>query len=104
VAVDGWYFAAPENKDDSLLLKLKTLQAGGTKLFVMHIGLETPEMNAMEDANPWGPKDMSKHRFSELNALLSPEFLQLLKNLKYRLVNYKMMNEEKGLEKMKRPE
>ena len=104
VAVDGWYFAAPENKDDSILLKLKTLQPGGTKLFVMHIGLETSEMNAMEDANPWGPKDMSKHRFSELNALLSAEFLQLLKNPKYRLVNYRMMNEEKGLEKMRRPE
>jgi hypothetical protein len=58
----------------------------------------------MEDANPWGPKDMSKHRNAERNALVSPAFQQLLRNPRYRLVNYRMMNEEKGLGSMKRPE
>ncbi|HUR67520.1 MAG TPA: ChbG/HpnK family deacetylase [Chitinophagaceae bacterium] len=103
IAAEGWYFASPENKKDSMLLQLQTLKPGGTKLFVIHVGLESPEMNAMEDANPWGPKDMSKHRFGELTALTSPQFQQLLREPKFRLINYRMLNEEKGLRSMKRP-
>lgn len=101
--VDGGYFAPIENKLDTLALKLQSLQPGGTKLFVFHIGLETPEMNAMEDLNPAGPKEMSKHRHAELKALVSPQFQQLLNDAKYRLVNYRMLTEEKGLGSMKRP-
>jgi len=101
--IEGWYFAAPADKTDTMVLKLKTLQPGKTKLFVIHIGLDSPEMSAMEDANIFGPKDMSKHRNAELNALISPQFQQLLHDPKYRLVNYRMMNEEKGLNSMKRP-
>ncbi len=101
--VEGWYFTEPALKPDSMLYKLQTLQPGTTKLFVIHVGQETPEMNAMEDANPWGPKDMSKHRNAERAGLISPSFQRLLRDPKYRLVNYKMMNEEKGLKAMKRP-
>ncbi|NOT52544.1 MAG: ChbG/HpnK family deacetylase [Chitinophagaceae bacterium] len=103
VDVAGWYFATPEHKLDSMLLQLQTMKQGGTKLFVLHIGLDSPEMAAMEDANPWGPKDMSKHRNGELIALLSPSIQKLLIDPKFRLVNYRMMNEEKGLQSMKRP-
>lgn len=103
VGVEGWYFATPENKTDSMLLKLKTLAPGGTKLFVIHIGLETPEMNAMEDMNLTGPKEMSRHRNSELKALTSQEFQKTLHEPKYRIVNYRMLNEEKGISSMKRP-
>lgn len=103
VEAEGWYFAPVANKLDTMMVKLRTLQPGGTKLFVVHVGLDTPEMNAMEDANPWGPKDMSKHRNAELNALVSPQFQQLLHDPKYRLVNYRILNEEKGLKAMKRP-
>ena len=103
VAVEGWYFATPADKMDSLMLKLKTLQPGGTKLFVIHVGLDSPEMSAMEDANPFGPKEMSKHRNGELNALTSSQFQQLLQDPKYRLINYRMMNAEKGLNAMRRP-
>lgn len=103
VDVEGGYFAPVESKLDTLAAKLQSLQPGGTKLFVFHIGLETPEMNAMEDLNPTGPKEMSKHRHAELNALLSPLFQQLLYSGKYWLVNYRMLNEKKGLRTMKRP-
>lgn len=103
VGVEGWYFALPKDKPDTMMLKLITLERGGTKLFVIHVGLDTPEMNAMEDANPFGPKEMSKHRNAELNGLVSPQFQQLLHDPKYRLVNYRMLNEEKGLGAMKRP-
>ncbi len=102
VGIEGWYFATPDNKADSMMLKLRTLQPGGTKLFVIHVGLDTQEMNAMEDANPFGPKEMSKHRNAEFNALVSPQFQKLLHDPKYRIVNYRMLNEEKGLSSMKR--
>lgn len=101
--IEGWYFAPIDSKVDTMMLKLRTLQPGKTNLFVIHVGLDSPEMSAMEDANPWGPKDMSKHRNAEFNALISPQFQQLLRDPKYRLVNYRMMTEEKGLGAMKRP-
>jgi predicted glycoside hydrolase/deacetylase ChbG (UPF0249 family) len=102
--IEGWYFASPKDKLDSMMLKLKTLQPGKPNLFVIHIGLDSAEMSAMEDANSFGPQEMSKHRNGELNALVSPQFQQLLHNPKYRLINYDMMNKEKGVSAMKRPE
>jgi predicted glycoside hydrolase/deacetylase ChbG (UPF0249 family) len=104
-AVEGWYFATPENKKDSMLLKLRSLRQGNgnTQLFVIHVGLDTPEMASMEDLNIFGPKEMSKHRNGEFNALISSEFQQQLRDPKYRLVNYRMLNEEKGLKAMRSP-
>lgn len=101
--VEGGYSAPVEGKLDTLVRKVQTLRPGGTKLFVMHIGLDSPEMAAMEDLNSFGLKEMSKHRFAELSALLSPRLQQALQDPKYRLVNYRMLNEEKGLGSMKRP-
>lgn len=99
----GWYPAAPANKLDSMMVNLKKAQGQNPKLMVCHIGLETPEMNAMEDVNPNGPKDMSKHRNGELNSLTSPEFQKLIHDSKYRLVNYGMLKQERGLSTMQRP-
>ncbi len=101
--VPGIYTTAANNKTDSMLARLRSLQPGAVKLFVIHIGLDSPEMAAMEDLNPTGPKDMSKHRQGELNALLSAGFRQLISDPRYRLVNYRMLNEELGLQSMKRP-
>lgn len=103
VDVEGTYAAPFANKLDTLTAKLQSLRPGGTKLFVVHIGLDTPEMSTMEDLNVFGPKEMSKHRQAELSALLSPSFQQLIHQSEYRLVNYRMLNEEKGLNTMKRP-
>jgi predicted glycoside hydrolase/deacetylase ChbG (UPF0249 family) len=103
VDAEGWYFTPFANKPDTMLARLRTTQPGKINLFVIHVGLDTPEMSAMEDLNPFGPKEMSKHRNGELNGLISPQFQQLLHDAKYRLVNYRMLNEEKGLQAMKRP-
>lgn len=103
VDVEGGYAAPVTGKLDTLTAKVKALQPGGTKLFVVHIGLVSPEMSAMEDLNPSGPKDMSKHRQAELDALLAPSFQQLIQSDKYRLVNYRMLTAEKGLDAIKRP-
>jgi predicted glycoside hydrolase/deacetylase ChbG (UPF0249 family) len=103
VDAEGWYFTPYANKPDTMLARLKTTQPGKINLFVIHVGLDAPELSAMEDLNPFGPKEMSKHRNGELNGLISPQFQQLLHDVKYRLVNYRMLNEEKGLGSMKRP-
>jgi hypothetical protein len=103
VDVEGGYAAPVANKLDTMLKKLTNLQPGGTKLFVVHIGLDEPEMAAMEDLNPSGPKDMSRHRQAELRALLAPSFHQMINSERFRIVNYRMLNEEKGLKSMKRP-
>ncbi len=103
VDVEGGYAAPVLNKLDTMLSKLKALQPGGTKLFVIHIGLDVPEMQVMEDLNPSGPRNMSQHRQAELDALLSPAFRNLLHDPRYRLVNYGVLKAEQGLESMKRP-
>jgi hypothetical protein len=86
-----------------MMMKLQQTKPGNINLFVIHVGLNTPEMSVMEDANPWGPKEMSRNREAEFKALISPQFQQLLRNPKYRIVNYRMLNEEMGISKLKRP-
>lgn len=93
VDVDGGYAAPVASKLDTLVAKLSTLQPGGTKLFVFHVGVDDAELSAMEDLNPFGPKEMSKHRQAELNALISPVFQALLKEDRFRLVNYRNLKE-----------
>jgi chitin disaccharide deacetylase len=104
VDVESGYDASPENKLDTLLLKLNTVKAGGTKLLVFHVGIDDPELRAMEDLNVFGPKNMSKHRQSEMDALLSDQFQTMIHSSKYRLVNYRTLIDEKGLNSMKRPQ
>ncbi len=103
VDVESGYSVQVEKKLDTLLARTKALKPGGTKLFVIHIGLDDAELRAMEDLNIFGPKEMSRNRQSELNALLSPKFQKLIHSKNYRLVNYKMLIDEKGLGSMKRP-
>ena len=102
-AVEGWYFAEPASKPDTVVRLLRDLRPGKIKLFVFHLGLNSPEMAAMEDANPWGPKDMYLHRNAEREALLSSRFQSMIRGGHYRLVNYGILNKELGLEAMKRP-
>lgn len=88
VDVEGGYDAPIASKQDTLVAKLGAMQPGGTKLFVFHVGMDDAELSAMEDLNPFGPKEMSKHRQAELNALISPVFQAMLKEDRFRLVNY----------------
>ncbi|MCX6136165.1 MAG: ChbG/HpnK family deacetylase [Ignavibacteriales bacterium] len=103
IDAEGIYAVPLEHKRDSLLAQIAALQQGGTKLFVFHIGTDTPEMQGMQDLNPSGPKDMSRQRQAELDALLSQEFHKLLSDGRYHFVTYRQMVEAKGLESMKRP-
>jgi len=102
--VEGVYAADINKKLDTLISVTKALKPGGTKLFVFHIGIDNAELEALKDLNPFGPKNMSEHRQAELNALLSPQFQEMIHSSKFRLINYHDLINEKGLKNMKRPD
>jgi hypothetical protein len=80
------------------------LQAGVIHLLVFHIGLDTPELSALQDLNTFGLSEVSKHRQAELDALLSPQFQTLIHDPGYRLTTYRKIMEDGGPGMMKRPE
>jgi chitin disaccharide deacetylase len=97
------YFAPPAEKINVAISLLKRIKDGERKLMVLHIGLETPEMNALQDMNPNGPKEMSKYRQGELNILLSEKFRKLITDQGTRLIDYRDLNKEIGKNNMRRP-
>jgi chitin disaccharide deacetylase len=102
--VEGVYFAPPESKTDTLVRLAHALLPGPIQLFVFHLGLESPEMNALTDQNTIGLPFMSKHRNAERRALLSPGFAQALTEKKVRFVTYRMLFKELGPQHMQRPQ
>jgi predicted glycoside hydrolase/deacetylase ChbG (UPF0249 family) len=75
-------------------------------MVVIHVGLQTAEMNALFDMNSSmmntkaGKPLTALHRETELNMLLSPEFKGLV-NKKLTLTNYTELVKERGVESMK---
>ena len=102
--VSGVYAAPPDRKRDTLIAVTRELKPGGINLLVFHIGVDTPEMNALEDLNSFGLKEMSRHRRAELDALISSQFQDHLRNPRYRLTTYGKIKEGWGLDAMQRPE
>ncbi len=92
-----------ESKSDSLYKRLPKLTSDYVNLLVCHIGLDNPELRAMKDLNVFGPKYMSRHRNAELNALLSPKFMETIKKSGIRLINYSQLIDRVGLKNMKDP-
>ncbi len=97
------YLAEPDLKLDSLLIAVDRIEPGSLNLIVLHLGLESPEMNALIDLNPGGLANMSAHRFGELRALGSEEFRSRLHQKGVRLVTYRDLIRMRGLESMTRP-
>jgi chitin disaccharide deacetylase len=95
----GIYAVPVDEKKDSLLAQIGQLQPGEVRLLVSHIMVDTPEMSALVDLNPFGLEEMSKHRQAELYALTSPEFLELIERKGIRVLSYhdylKYLHEEK---------
>lgn len=96
------YGAPLDAKSDSLIYEVKHLSPG-INLQVIHVGLNTPEMKALEDLNEFGLKEMSKHREAELNALLNPKLRALYKKRNIVPITYKQLIDKVGLENMYRP-
>jgi len=100
---NGIYSVPPASKVDSLVAIVNSLSKKETALMVFHIGLDTPEMEALKDQNPDGLPNVAANRNAELNALLSYEFANTLEQNQVRLINYKTLINEVGLKKMSRP-
>ncbi|MGZ8558009.1 MAG: hypothetical protein ACXWWC_06750 [Chitinophagaceae bacterium] len=102
-------FAVPvENKKDEFLKRLAALSKDKVNLMVMHVAQATPEMNALVDMNNTGQYSDTKplvamHRSAELNTLLSMEFQKMTKSGNLKLVTYRDLVKQEGLEKMKSP-
>ncbi len=91
------------SKSDSLLAHVAQM-GEGLHMQVVHVGLDEPEMQAMQDLNEFGLKEMSRHRQDELKAILNPELKQLIKKRGIELVTYSSLGRDGGLESMERPE
>jgi len=104
VDVNGLYAAPIERKQDTLIALTSTLTVDTLWLFVFHVGLTTPEMNALIDLNPFGLSPMAAHRQGELEALLSDPFMSFLRRPDVRLLTYRDLLSSKGLDSMVRPE
>ncbi len=103
VDMQSIYSVPVKNKTDSLAAIVKRLESGIKHLAVFHIGMETPEMNALVDLNEFGLAQMSQHRYAELKALCSKKFQKALKAKNIRLMTYREIIAEMGLQNMKTP-
>jgi chitin disaccharide deacetylase len=103
VDAGGLYAAPIAHKRDTLLALTSKLSADSLWLFVFHVGLATPEMVALVDLNTFGLPQMAEHRQGELEALLSEPFQQYLRQATVRLLTYRDLVREKGLQSMTRP-
>jgi predicted glycoside hydrolase/deacetylase ChbG (UPF0249 family) len=103
VDVEGLYTAPIASKTDTLVSRAKSLEPGPVRLFVFHVGLDTPEMEALIDQNPSGLQEMSKHRNAELKALTSIEFRDALRDRNIETVTYRKLIKLVGIGNMKRP-
>lgn len=101
--VSGHYFADPGDKLDSLTVAIDRMEPGTVNLLVFHLGLQTPEMEALVDMNAVGLPNMARHRFAELQALSAGAFRQRLQERGVRLITYRDLIEMRGLESMTPP-
>jgi chitin disaccharide deacetylase len=100
---DPQYWAAPQQKGDSLLAMVNRLQPR-FNLVVTHVGIDDPELGALVDMNTSGPlPEMSRNRQGELDALTSARFRDALKARNIQLITYRQLIEMQGLKEMRRP-
>ena len=101
--IPNMYFDPIESKADSLYKTLSNINSNQVNLLVCHIGVDNPELQAMTDLNPFGPKEMSKNRQAELSAITSQKFLDAVKVNHIMLINYSQLISKVGLQNMKQP-
>ena len=94
------YSVPYEEKKDAAIAELSKLEPGKTYLYVMHIGMNTPEMSALVEIRESGLPNMSKNREAQLNTLLCNEFKKAVKKYNIELITYRAFFKSHGLEKM----
>lgn len=94
----------PELKLPSMLEMLGSMGTQRPNLLVLHLGLETPEMNALVDANnPADPFRVARHRQAELDAVTAPAFLRVAAARNIQFVTYRDLVRRYGLSAMSAP-
>ena len=94
----------PEKKFSRLMEIINDLKTNELNLLVIHLGMETGEMNALVDMNnPDDPFRVSQHRHAELQALSSRAFEDAVSKNNIKLTTYREVISQDGLDSMKRP-
>ncbi|MGA9294563.1 MAG: ChbG/HpnK family deacetylase [Ignavibacteriaceae bacterium] len=94
----------PEKKFSRLMGIVNNLKKNEINLLVVHLGMETEEMNALIDMNnPDDPYRVSQHRQAELLALSSRGFEDAVSKNNIKLITYRDLISQVGLDSMKRP-
>ncbi len=96
------YRTPPEEKLTEAIDIVESLGGPGLYLFVLHPGMNTPEMAALSDLNSTGVKDMAAHRQAATDLLCASAFKEAIKRQDVKLVGYQGLQAE-GLNRMKRP-
>ncbi len=91
----GMYSQEPKKKKAAIVEQLENMDKEGVNLLVCHIGKTGPEMDALIDMNPSGPKNMSEHREAEFKVLRSKSFRKSVKNNNILLSTYAEEYEKK---------
>lgn len=101
---------AIEKKKPEFLALMASVKPPQTHLVVVHVAERTPEMDVLFDRNnatqntSGGIPLVARHRQSELDMVLSPEFHQLVKSGKVKLTNYQqLIARTGGVSAMHRP-
>ncbi|MCP4594602.1 MAG: ChbG/HpnK family deacetylase [bacterium] len=95
------YQPDPDEKLARAIEIINELPQTGRHLIVFHPGTDSPEMAAMSDLNPTGPKHMSAHRQAETDVLCSKSFSEAIRARRFKLLGYKELQESE-LGQMKR--
>jgi predicted glycoside hydrolase/deacetylase ChbG (UPF0249 family) len=85
-----------DRKKEAAVEKIRSLESGKTYRWVIHIGMDTPEMCALEEIRTSGLPEMCRHRNAQLNTLLSEEFHQALEQNQVELITYRSFFESTG--------
>jgi predicted glycoside hydrolase/deacetylase ChbG (UPF0249 family) len=95
-----------DTKKAEFLTQVGNLVPDKPNLVILHIAQSSPEMEVLVDMNSKlmntadGKPQASRHRQTELDMLLSPEFRGLV-NQKFKLISYRDLIKTQGLESMK---
>lgn len=103
VDIESMYSIELSEKENHLINTLDNLKEGQINLLVCHIGKDNDEMQAMIDLNPFGPKEMSRHREAELRALLKAVKSNSFNLNGITLLNYNDLIKQNGFESMESP-
>ena len=96
------YRAPPESKLKEGIEIIKGMNEPKLYLFVLHPGMNTPEMAAMSDRNPTGVTPMAAHRQAVTDLLCNRAFKEAVEQQSLTLVGYSELSAQ-GLDRMKRP-